>query len=94
MLSERYLRWARELVGVDRLLFATDYPFEFAPAGGARRFLQNADLSDTDRARIASARTSPPRSCSTPDRREPGQAPRDSKQLTATLRLGSDTGWS
>ncbi|MTD52531.1 amidohydrolase family protein [Amycolatopsis pithecellobii] len=54
MFSQRYLRWAIDLVGVDRIMFATDYPFEFAPSGGARRFLQEADLSDADRVNIAS----------------------------------------
>lgn len=52
--SHRYLRWSLEIVGVDRILFSTDYPFRFAPQGGARRFLQDADLSDGDREKIAS----------------------------------------
>ena len=54
MFSQRYLRWATEIVGAERILFATDYPFEFAPHGGARRFLEDADLSDADREKIAS----------------------------------------
>jgi uncharacterized protein len=54
MFSTRYLRWASELVGIDRLLLATDYPYEFAPNGGVRRFLQDAELNDTDRLRVAS----------------------------------------
>ncbi|MGW3149513.1 amidohydrolase family protein [Streptomyces sp. NPDC001177] len=54
MFSHRYLRWAIEVVGVDRILFSTDYPFEFAPGGGARRFLEQADLSEADRVKIAS----------------------------------------
>ncbi|MEU9336527.1 amidohydrolase family protein [Streptomyces sp. NPDC048290] len=54
MFSRRYLSWAAEVVGADRLLFATDYPFEFAPAGGARAFLEQADLTDAQRADIAS----------------------------------------
>jgi uncharacterized protein len=52
--SDRYLRWAIEVVGVERVLYATDYPFVWATDGGARRFLQDADLSDADRQRIAS----------------------------------------
>jgi predicted TIM-barrel fold metal-dependent hydrolase len=51
--SQRYLRWALEVVGVDRILFATDYPFRFAPDSGARRFLEEADLSEADREKIA-----------------------------------------
>lgn len=54
MFSHRYLRWAIEIVGVERVLFSTDYPFEFASRGGARRFLQETDLGEADRQRIAS----------------------------------------
>ncbi|WP_445167692.1 amidohydrolase family protein [Mycolicibacterium sp. Dal123E01] len=52
--SQRYLRWALEVVGVDRVMFATDYPYRFAADSGARRFLAEADLSDADRSSIAS----------------------------------------
>jgi predicted TIM-barrel fold metal-dependent hydrolase len=52
--SQRYLRWALEVVGVDRILFSTDYPYRFAPDGGARRFLDEADLGEDARAKIAS----------------------------------------
>ena len=31
-----------------------EFLFEFAPQGGARRFLEEADLSDADREKIAS----------------------------------------
>ena len=55
MLSPRYLRWAIEILGAERILFSTDYPFEPASQGGARRFLEAADLSDADREKIASA---------------------------------------
>ena len=55
MFSQRYLQWAIEVVGVDRILFATDYPFEVTSRGsGARRFLAEADLNDADRQKIAS----------------------------------------
>lgn len=53
MFSQRYLRWAAEVIGADRILFSTDYPFVPASRDG-RRFLEEADLSDTDRANIAS----------------------------------------
>lgn len=54
VLSQRYLRWAIEVLGADRVLFATDYPF--GPRGGdiARRFLEEADLCAADRDGIAS----------------------------------------
>lgn len=53
LFSHRYMRWAIELVGIDRILFSTDYPFA---AGGAavRAFLAEADLSDRDREQFAS----------------------------------------
>ena len=54
--NQRYLRWAIELVGVERLLFATDYPYLVAEqaSGSARRFLLDADLTDDERGKIAS----------------------------------------
>lgn len=54
MFSQRYLRWAIDVMGVDRILLSTDYPFEPAPPGGARRFLADAELSDAQREQIAS----------------------------------------
>lgn len=53
MWSERYLRWAMEVLGPERILFSSDYPYRFTPAGGARRFLEGADLSDAERHAIA-----------------------------------------
>jgi len=54
MLSQRYLQWSKEIVGVDRILFSTDYPFEPASRAGARSFLEAADLSESEREGIAS----------------------------------------
>ncbi len=51
--SQRYLRWAMEVLGPERILFSTDYPYLFTPNGGARRFLQDADLTDADKSAIA-----------------------------------------
>ncbi|MGQ5370581.1 amidohydrolase family protein [Xanthomonas arboricola pv. corylina] len=53
MWSERYLRWALEVLGAERILFSSDYPYRFTPGGGARNFLESADLSDADRHAIA-----------------------------------------
>ena len=53
MRSERYLRWALEVLGPEKIMFSSDYPYRFTPGGGARQFLENATLSDTDRAAIA-----------------------------------------
>jgi uncharacterized protein len=51
--SRRYLRWAVEMVGVERILFATDYPYRPRPAGGVEHFLQTAGLDRVDQERIA-----------------------------------------
>ena len=32
--SERYLRWAVEVAGIERIMFATDYPYRPGPEGG------------------------------------------------------------
>jgi predicted TIM-barrel fold metal-dependent hydrolase len=53
MWSERYLRWALEVLGPGRIMFSSDYPYRFTPGGSARRFLETADLSDADRTAIA-----------------------------------------
>lgn len=53
ILSQRYLRWAIETVGVDRILFATDFPYVYQGDGAARAFLEKAELSGEDRDRIA-----------------------------------------
>ncbi len=54
LFSQRYLKWALEVVGADHILFATDYPFAHAPPNGARAFLETAPLSKTDCTKIAS----------------------------------------
>jgi predicted TIM-barrel fold metal-dependent hydrolase len=51
--SQRYLRWAIEVVGVERILFATDYPYRPGPDGGVGHFLESAGLDPADQARIA-----------------------------------------
>ncbi|HEY3771405.1 MAG TPA: amidohydrolase family protein [Solirubrobacteraceae bacterium] len=52
--SERYLRWAVDLVGVERILFATDYPYRPAPEGGAESFLRRAGLAAAEMEMVAS----------------------------------------
>ena len=51
--SQRYLKWAMEVLGPERILFSSDYPYRMTPDGGARRFLEQADLSEADRNAIA-----------------------------------------
>lgn len=54
VLSQRYLRWATEIVGIDRILFSGDYPFVIAGSGGARDFVEQAPVSEADKVKIAS----------------------------------------
>jgi uncharacterized protein len=54
ILSERYLHWAQDVLGADRIMFATDYPFQRFDAGAAPAFLTAAVTDDADRERIAS----------------------------------------
>jgi predicted TIM-barrel fold metal-dependent hydrolase len=54
VLSQRYLRWALEVLGPERILFSMDYPYASLPHGAARNFLEDAQLSEDDRTKIAS----------------------------------------
>jgi predicted TIM-barrel fold metal-dependent hydrolase len=51
--SRRYLRWAVEVAGVERVMFATDYPYRPGPDGGVEHFLQSAGLDESDQERLA-----------------------------------------
>jgi predicted TIM-barrel fold metal-dependent hydrolase len=61
--SPRYLRWASEVVGTERMLYSTDYPFTygFRPGGfpyvdtsngQARSFLENSPFTEEQKADI------------------------------------------
>ena len=54
LFSQRYLRWATEVLGIDRILMSIDYPYIMIPPGGAPAFLNQANLSEQDREKIAS----------------------------------------
>jgi uncharacterized protein len=55
MYSQRYLAWTIDVVGIDRIMFSTDYPYIPSAGGGASRaFLEETELlSDEDRHKIA-----------------------------------------
>lgn len=53
ILSPRYLRWTVDVVGVDRIMYSVDYPYVPLPDGAARRFLEDAELDQADREKIA-----------------------------------------
>ncbi len=50
--SHRALAWAMEVLGPDRLMHATDYPFNSEHDFAARDFLTTASLTDDVRERI------------------------------------------
>ena len=51
--SQRYFSWTREVLGIERILFATDYPYVPESKAGARAFLDAAPLSRADREAVA-----------------------------------------
>lgn len=53
MFSPDYLARAAAIVGTDRLLFSTDYPYQYRPDGDARRFLAESGLAETDKTAFA-----------------------------------------
>ena len=60
--SERYFRWAVETVGIDRIMYSTDYPYTYQTgyplldtAGGcARTFLESLSITDAEKEAIGS----------------------------------------
>ncbi|WP_017960397.1 hypothetical protein [Rhizobium leguminosarum] len=55
MFSPAYLRQAIDSVGVDRILFSTDYLYQYRPGGDARRFVEDLGLGTVDTAKFAHA---------------------------------------
>lgn len=53
MWNERYFRFALDEVGIDRILFSADYPYQYRPGGEPRRFLQSLNISQQDKEKIA-----------------------------------------
>ncbi len=45
MYSHAYLQRSIEIVGTERILFSTDYPYQYRPGGGARTFLDEIALT-------------------------------------------------
>lgn len=48
-----YLAQAAAIVGTDRLLFSTDYPYQYRPGGDARKFLAECGLDEADKSAFA-----------------------------------------
>ncbi|MFD9738978.1 amidohydrolase family protein [Umezawaea sp. NPDC059074] len=63
--SERYLRWTAEVVGTERMVYSTDYPYTFGTRPGgfpfldtsggvARSFLEHAPFTEAEKTAIGS----------------------------------------
>ena len=53
MFNSAYLERAIGAVGPDRILFSTDYPYQYRTGGDARRFVDGLSLDDGDKAKFA-----------------------------------------
>lgn len=52
--SERYLRWAVEVIGTDRIMFASDYPFMAPPEAGMPAYVTHTGLDQAAQEKFAS----------------------------------------
>jgi len=55
MFSNNYLKRCVEIIGTDRILFSSDYPYQYRPGQEARNFLEGAELSKEDKEKFAFA---------------------------------------
>jgi predicted TIM-barrel fold metal-dependent hydrolase len=55
MFSPAYMQQAIDAVGVDRILFSTDFPYQYRPGGDVRRFIDSIALDAADKAKFAHA---------------------------------------
>jgi len=53
MFSPAYLRRSVEIVGTDRILFSTDYPYQYRIGRDGRRFMEQALLTEEDKRKFA-----------------------------------------
>ncbi|CAM5693487.1 Amidohydrolase OS=Streptomyces canus OX=58343 GN=AQI96_37385 PE=4 SV=1 [Streptomyces canus] len=54
MYGERYLRWTVEMIGVDRIMFASDYPFMAPPEAGMPDYVTHTGLDQEAQEKFAS----------------------------------------
>jgi predicted TIM-barrel fold metal-dependent hydrolase len=54
MFMPHYLHRALEVVGPERLLFSTDFPYQYRPGGEARRFVDECGLEGDAKAGFVS----------------------------------------
>ena len=55
MFSHSYLQRSVEIIGIDRILFSADYPYQYREGRDARNFLEATELSKEDKEKFAFA---------------------------------------
>ncbi len=55
MFSNSYLKRSIEIIGTDRILFSSDYPYQYRPGRDARQFLEQVPLSDHEKEKFGHA---------------------------------------
>ncbi|WP_419800898.1 amidohydrolase family protein [Mucilaginibacter sp.] len=55
MFSQSYLQRSIEIIGTERILFSTDYPYQYRPGREARSFLEATELSNVNKEKFAFA---------------------------------------
>lgn len=53
MYSHSYLKRSIEIIGIDRILFSADYPYQYRQGRDARNFLEAIELSEEDKEKFA-----------------------------------------
>jgi predicted TIM-barrel fold metal-dependent hydrolase len=53
MWNELYFQHAVAEVGMDRILFSADYPYQYRPGGAPRLFLEQLNINEQDKEKIA-----------------------------------------
>jgi predicted TIM-barrel fold metal-dependent hydrolase len=52
MWNELYFRHALDVVGIDRILFSADYPYQYRPGSQPRQFLEQLAISEEEKEKI------------------------------------------
>lgn len=55
MFSPSYLQRSVDIIGIDRILFSTDYPYQYRPGREARTFVEATNLSQKDKEKFSFA---------------------------------------
>jgi predicted TIM-barrel fold metal-dependent hydrolase len=53
MFNASYMQQSIEIVGTDRIIFSTDYPYQYRPGSTARKFIEQVPLSENDKEKFA-----------------------------------------